>query len=444
MRTSPTNQVCRATALAGVVTFLSLTTGCPLPSEPGFPAGPQIGLQKVADGFTAPVALAFPDDGRGRMFVVTQPGVIHVVDADGALLPTPFLDLRDRVVELNTSYDERGLLGLAFHPDYAANGRFFVYYTAPASDAVPAESNSETHVSEFRVSSDPDIADASSETLLLRIAKPQMAHNAGQLAFAPDGTLFIATGDGGGVGDAETGHTPGLGNAQDKSKLLGKILRIDVDSAEPYGIPANNPFANDATAAPEIWAYGFRNPFRFSIDELPAGGTRLFAGDVGQSLTEEVNLVTAGGNYGWRIREGSQCFDPDAILSPPSDCPTVGADGEPLIDPIIEYSHSVGTSVIGGAVYRGSALPDLQGKYIFGDYTSGFLAADGLILAATEQADGSWSTVELRIVNRDEGELSLYLYAFGTDLTGEMYVLTNDVPSPRGTGGAVYKITPAQ
>ncbi|RMF84184.1 MAG: hypothetical protein D6744_03540 [Planctomycetota bacterium] len=443
MRTHSNRLTRWAAGILGVGALLACAGGCPAPSGAEFPQGATIGLQKVADGFTAPVALAWPDDGSGRIFIVSQIGLIHIIDANGALRSTPFLDLRDRIVELSESYDERGLLGLAFHPQYADNGRFFVYYTAPASDAVPADSDSENHISEFRVSADPDIADASSERLLLRIAKPQATHNAGQLAFAPDGTLLIATGDGGGVGDADAGHTPGLGNAQDKSKLLGKILRIDVDSEEPYGIPPDNPLLDDPEARPEIWAYGLRNPFRFSIDAQPGGAMRVFAGDVGQSLREEVNLVTAGGNYGWRVREGSLCFDPDAILSPPDECAATGADGEPLIDPIIEYSHAVGTSVIGGAVYRGEALPELRGKYIFGDFTSGFLAADGLLFAATEQADGSWSTEQLAVQGRESG-LGEYLYAFGVGPDDEMYILTNNVPSPRGDGGAVYRIVPAE
>jgi len=426
--------------LVALSALLSLLVGCPFFDDDRAPAGaPGVRLTRVASGLTAPVALAFPADGSGRMFVVSQTGTIEVFGEDGTRATAPFLDIRDRVVALSPSYDERGLLGLAFHPEYAANGRFFVYYNAPTDD--PA-SDSEVRLSEFRVSAaDADTADAQSERILLRILKPQAPHNAGQLAFGPDGYLYISTGDGGGVGDAETGHNPLIGNAQDKGSLLGKILRIDVNSdGEIYGIPPDNPFIADAGARPEIWALGFRNPWRFSFDDGPGGTGRLFAGDVGQALREEVNIVVSGGNYGWRVREGTLCFDPEAIAAPPADCADTAADGAPLIAPILEYGHAEGSSVIGGYVYRGAAAPAMRGRYVFADYSQTFLVPSGRILVAEETADGRWSFEEMRVAGVSTGRVDRYIYAFGRDPEGELYVLTNSVPRPVGDGGEVHRI----
>lgn len=417
-----------------------LLTGC-LPAAPA-PAPVKVELRLVAEGFTAPVALAFPNDDSHRVFLVSQTGTIHVIDADGNTLAEPFLDVTDRLATLNTGYDERGLLGLAFHPDYATNGRFFVFYTAPPSDAVDNAAAGVSTLSEFRVSSDANVADATSERVLLQFGKPQNAHNGGQLAFGPDGYLYISTGDGGGVGDAETGHSPG-GNAQDKSNLLGKILRIDVDGDQPYTIPPDNPLVGDAEARPEIWAYGFRNPWRFSIDVAPGGDVRLFAGDVGQSVNEEVDIVERGANYGWPIREGETCFNVNSVLLPLGDCADVAADGAPLAPPIIVYSHANGTAVIGGAVYRGTDVPALGGKYVFGDFSSRPGGSDGRIYCAEQDTGGAWTYNEVAVEDMPDGRLGRYLYGFGRDLNGEMYVLTNDVPSPVGNSGRLYRIEPA-
>jgi len=414
--------------------------GCP-PAPPVGP--PEVGLQLVADGLTAPVDLQFAPDDSGRMFVVTQVGQILILDRSGAKLETPFLDLRDRVVTLNPRYDERGLLGLAFHPDFAANGRFFVFYNAPPAADSPVETDSFIRVSEFRASSaDADLADRASERILLSLEKRQSNHNGGQLAFGPDSYLYIAIGDGGGAGDQGDGHTGDIGNAQDKRKLFGKILRIDVDGGAPYAIPPDNPFAADPAARPEIYAYGLRNPWRFSFDLPPGGRTRLFAGDVGQALFEEVNLIEAGGNYGWRIREGGSCFNTSNFNVPRGSCSDLGADGAPLIFPILEYGRDRGQSVIGGYVYRGSAIPPLRGKYVFGDLSASLLTADGRLFVAAEAADGTWSFDELRIAGRSNGSLGRYLYAFGRDPAGELYVLTNTTNNPTGAGGALFKLVP--
>jgi glucose/arabinose dehydrogenase len=426
---------------SGVAAAVSLmVTGCPVPNPR--PADLTIELDLVAGGFTAPVAVAFPDDGLQRAFVVGQTGTISIIDAAQNVLAEPFLDISARVVELNPGYDERGLLGLAFHPEYAANGQFYVYYIAPPDESVANSPAGVSVLSEFRVSSDRDRADAAGERVLMRFGQPQRNHSGGQLAFGPDGYLYISTGDGGGVGDADEGHSQG-GNAQDTSNLLGKILRIDVDGGDPYAIPPDNPFADRDNARPEIWAYGLRNPWRFSIDQAPDGTVRMFAGDVGQSINEEVNLIQRGANYGWRIREGAACFDPGSVLLPPGDCAETGADGAALIAPILEYSHATGTAVIGGAVYRGADVPALAGKYVFGDFSRTPGGSQGLIFCAEQAEDGNWTFQEVAVSGMPGKRLGHYLYGFGQDANGEMYVLTNDVPSPTGSGGRLYRIEAA-
>lgn len=415
---------------AGVVFSALALIGCP---PPAVPSGP-IGSQVFATEFTGPVALVSARDGTGRLFVVTQPGTIEILDAAGEKLGT-FLDIRDRVVPLG-AFEERGLLGLAFHPEYARNGRFFVFYIAPAGSDVPPGSQCEVHISEFLVSGDdPNVADPESERVLLIVGKPQNNHNGGQLAFGPDGFLYFGIGDGGGSGDKDAGHTPDTGNGQDLAKLLGKIGRIDVDSGDPYAIPADNPFVDTPGARPEIFAFGFRNPWRFSFDRQTG---RLFVGDVGQSVREEVDIVTAGGNYGWRIREGFTCYNVDASSSPLESCSTTDADGRPLLDPILDYPRSQGTSVIGGFVYRGRALPELAGKYVFADLNVDLLTRGRLYVAS--EGDDGWTFEELLLSNLETGRLGQFVYALGEDADGELYVLVNSTGGATPGAGSIFKI----
>lgn len=422
--------------------YAAVLPGCRRPLAQ-LPTGQEqaIKLELVAAGITAPVAIVFPDDGTGRMFVVSQVGRIRVIDSAGTLQDEPLLDLGGKVVSLNPGYDERGLLGMALHPDFANNGRFFVYYVAPPRDDVDNAMSGVSVLSEFRMRDD-GLADPDSERVLLEFGQPQSNHDGGQLAFGSDGYLYISTGDGGGVGDSGPGHAAG-GNGQDKSTLLGKILRIGVDGAAPYEVPPDNPFVSEPGARPEIWAYGLRNPWRFSFDTDEQGQTRLFAGDVGQSIHEEIDLIERGGNYGWRIREGSTCFDPGAILSIPDDCPDVGADGKPLIGPIIEYTHATGTSVIGGVVYRGARLPELRGAYIFGDFSKTPGGGKPRFFAARENTDHTWTVSELTVTRDEDEPERMFLYAFGRDRDGEVYVLVNDIPRPIGEGGRVYRMASA-
>lgn len=405
-----------------------------------------VGVQLIASGLVAPVGLVQPPDGSGRLFVVDQAGRIHVVDSTGTLLAKPFLDVASRMVTISPTSDERGLLGLALHPQYTANGRFFVFYIAPKQADIPAAFNSEIHVSEFAVMpGDANCADPASERIVLRIGNPQANHNGGQLAFGPDGFLYIAVGDGGSANDEGTGHTPGIGNAQDKGNLLGKILRINVDGAQPYEVPPSNPFVGELGAQPEIFALGLRNAWRFSFER--GGAQRLFAGDVGQNLFEEVNIITSGGNYGWRVREGFACFDQANPASPPVMCAHTAVDGAPLIDPIFDYPHDSqsgvhGIAVIGGFIYDGTAIPGLTGRYVFGDFSTSFFFTDGSLYVAQEGLGGVWMLSELGVRDFPGQRLGRVVLGMGQDAAGELYVLTSAMFGPGGTTGEVYKIIP--
>lgn len=431
------------------------------PTEEGAQMGEMsVGLELVADGLTSPVAMAVVPDDSGRFFIADQIGQIRIISADGQMLEEPFLDIQDRLVELSPDYDERGLLGLAFHPDYANNGRFFVYYSAPLRAEAPADWDHTSHVSEFTVSADnADAADPASERILIQIDQPQSNHNAGSIAFGPDGYLYIPLGDGGAADDNALGHVEDWyeenvgGNGQDlASNLLGSILRIDVDNegadGQPYAIPEDNPFVG-VEGAEEIWAIGFRNPYRMSFDM--GGSNELFVGDAGQNLWEEVSIVESGGNYGWNVKEGTHCFstaNPDMSLD---ECPDMDADGRPLVDPIIEYQNAnaeggLGLVVIGGNVYRGSAMPDWDGYYIFGDWSTSFgEEADGTLLIAipSENEGELWMFSELVVAGSDNGRLNEYLLSFGQDMYGEVYILTTETAGPSGNTGKVYRLIPA-
>jgi glucose/arabinose dehydrogenase len=347
-------------------------------------------LQRIATGLSQPVALTHAGDTR--LFITEQTGTIRIYDALG-LRATPFLDLRAIVL----SGGERGLLSVAFHPRYRDNGLFYVYYT---------NRNGDNNVARYQVSSDPDRADPASGVVLLTIPHPTFAnHNGGQLQFGPDGFLYIGTGDGGSAGDPNN-------NAQNLNQLLGKILRIDVDHGSPYAIPPSNPFAQRAGARGEIWAYGLRNPWRFSFDRVTGD---LWIGDVGQDAFEEVDFqpVTSisGENYGWRKMEGQHCYNPS------SNCVDAG-----VTFPLLEYSHAGGgCSISGGYRYRGTQIPSLQGAYLYGDYCSG-------TISKATQIGTNWTSTTLFAT-------SLRISSFGEDISGELYVM--DVAT-----GIVYKIAP--
>ncbi|RQW79337.1 MAG: hypothetical protein EHM14_09010 [Methanothrix sp.] len=399
---------------------------------------PMVGLKLIAQGFAAPMEFVSSGDGTGRMFAVDQTGIVKIITADEKVIAEPFLNLSDRMVTISPRYDERGLLGLAFHPNFARNGRLFAFYSAPLRSSAPQGWSCTNRLSEFTISSrNPNVVDMNSEKILMEIDKPQMNHNGGTIAFGPDGYLYVPLGDGGNANDVGVGHVAG-GNAQDTTTLLGKILRIDVNGKdnETYSIPADNPFITMNSVLPEIWAYGFRNPWRISFDKEG----RLFVSDAGQNLWEEVDIVTKGGNYGWNIREGTRCFDPDNPNASPANCSDKGRRSEPLLDPIIEYDHHNRTVVVGGYVYEGSALPELNGSYVFADWSSGFAKGDGVLYLARPSGQGLWKMEEIGIADRPEGRINEYIRSFGQDDKGELYLLTSDEAGPQKETGKIYKL----
>jgi glucose/arabinose dehydrogenase len=339
-------------------------------------------LQPLVGALKEPVGIANAGDGSGRLFILEKAGRIRIVQ-DGKLAPVPFLDITNQV---RSSGSEQGLLGLAFHPDYARNGLFFVNYINRQGNTV---------IARFKVGADPAQADPASEAVVLTIDQPAANHNGGDLVFGPDGYLYIGTGDGGREGDP-------FGNGQNGQTLLGKILRLDVDGGQPYAVPRDNPFLSDPGVRPEIWAIGLRNPWRHSFDRLTGD---LYIADVGQDTYEEIDFQPAGDrggeNYGWSIMEGMHCY-PESR----------SCDQKGLTLPVFEYDHSQGCSITGGYVYRGQEFPFLAGVYLFGDYCSGRIG--GLIRAGGGQGDwqGRWLA-----------QANIRLTSFGQDEAGELYLV---------------------
>jgi glucose/arabinose dehydrogenase len=433
----------RLVALLGTV----LLGACEDDDELFGPEPESLALELLAQGtLVSPVALVEAPDGSGLLYVVDQVGVIRVIDAQGQLLPQPFLDISSRMVTLSSTYDERGLLGLAFDPNYARNRRFYVYYSAPLRSTAPVEWDHTSRVSRFDAT-DPFRASASTERTILQVDQPQANNNGGMLAFGPDELLYISVGDGGGSGDIGVGHAPD-GNAQTTTNLLGSILRIDVRGAEPYTSPPTNYFFGRTDGRHEIYAFGFRNPYRFSFDRVTGD---LIAGDAGQNRWEEVDRVISGGNYGWNVREGLECFDPNNPNQNLSTCASNDARGEPFRDPVAVYRNvnnpdgGIGTAVIGGFVYRGSEVLGLHGLYVFGDFSRSFQAPDGTAFFAVPRGSGGtrlWDIERLPFGDRSEGRIGHYLKGFGEDAEGELYFLTSDRTGPTGVTGRVYKLVP--
>ena len=407
-----------------------------------------VALKVVGEGYVAPVGYVPFRDQSGRAVVIDQVGVAYLIAKDAP--PAAFLDVRSRMIKLNAGFDERGLLGFAFHPDFANNRRVFAYYSRPKRDSAPAGFDHTGRLAEFKVTADFSSVDLATEKVLFELDEPQFNHNGGPMVFGPDGFLYIGFGDGGQGNDTGPGHAP-EGNGQNLQTFLGKILRLDVNHGDPYGIPSDNPFAAGG-GRPEIFAYGLRNPWGISFDR--GGNHEMFEADPGQDAFEEINIIVKGGNYGWRIREGFSCFDPAKPLEPPADCPKVGARGEPLIDPIVAYKNfkrfandpeARGISAIGGYVYRGQAIPALQGKYVFADWSRSWAKPDGVIYVATrpESPGKPWSMAPLDLATHPGGEVHAYITAFGESADGELYVLTNDGTTPQGKTGRLHKLVPA-
>ncbi len=360
----------------------------------------------VASGLGRPVFVTAPAGDLQRIFIVEQKGKILIVK-DGVLLVEPFLDIQ-QLVSNGSFFDERGLLGLAFHPAFAANGFFYVNYT---------DNGDSTTIARYTVSDDPDLADPGSAVILMKIDQPHANHNGGTLAFSPtDGYLYIGMGDGGGAGDQDN-------RAQNDGTLLGKMLRIDVAGALPYAIPSDNPFVGQGDPRDEIWAKGLRNPYRWSFDRLSGD---MYIADVGQDLWEEIDFQPAGSaggeNYGWRLMEGNHCFNP------PSNCDPGG-----LTAPVHEFPHNPACSVTGGFVYRGVAIPELVGHYFFADWCSGqiwsFKIQDGQVTEFQER------TAELA---PGGGLFIAGISGFGEDGRGELYIVDRSAEGQ----GEVYKIVP--
>ena len=375
----------------------------PIPQISTAPAFPRLG-----DGTFGrrPVLFTYLPDGSDRVVVVEQDGLAHIFENDPSITETAiYLDLSDRI---SRSGNEEGFLGLAFHPEYALNGQFYVYYSA----SNPRRSV----ISRFTVSPDPDRADIESETVLLKIPEPRSNHNGGSMVFGPDGYLYIGIGDGGGSGDPSQ-------NGQDPTTLLGTIIRIDVDRTSEnleYGIPPDNPFAGSPDGErPEIWAYGLRNPWRFSFDRETGS---LWVGDVGQNAWEEIDVIERGGNYGWNILEGTHCF-----------LPASGCDSSGTILPVAEYGHNLGCSITGGHVYRGPDLPalaDLQGVYIYGDFCTSRIW--GFRVGSNGSDVGAALTTGGQLMGGVTGRIS----SFGEDATGNIYIVT--------FGGQIHRIVLAR
>jgi glucose/arabinose dehydrogenase len=380
----------------GIVLAFCFLTGCGgvRSSSPAAPSVTAITTQAVASGFTRPLDLEQPGDNSGRLFVVEQGGTIRIIQ-NGAVLPQPFLNIAGKVI----TGGEMGLLGLTFHPSFQTNRKFYVNYVHNAGGQI------QSVIAEYMASAaDPNQADPASERILLTVNQTGnfTNHKAGQLAFGNDGFLYFGLGDGGSEGDP-------LGNGQNTQTLLGKMMRIDVNATSPgqqYAVPPDNPFTAGG-GLPEIYAVGFRNPWRFSFDR-PSG--RLFVADVGQDKFEEIDIVQKGGNYGWSIMEASHCF------KPPTGCNMAG-----LSLPIVEIPHPEAEAVMGGFVYHGTALAGMQGAYIFGDLS-------GKIWSLMENPPNTFTRAQL-------ADTGVNISSFGQDSAGELYVV--DIG-----GGRVLKIVP--
>lgn len=453
--------------------------GLPAISNAGEPL-PEVALELVAGGLNAPIFVAAPPDGSGRRVIGDQIGIAYILTVDGKRLETPFIDLRDQLTPLLEAFDERGLLALAFHPDFARNGFFYVNYSAKRRPVSPFTGKTAYtwRLSEFKVSAiDPNLADRASERVLFELDWVNRKHNGGGLAFGPDGFLYVGVGDGGGVHGVPDVYIPPEVDqnddfrhaeeikedpyriperfhqydryAQDTNRLQGKILRIDVNNGQPgYAIPPTNIFRGKKEGRDEIYAWGFRNPFRLSFDRI--GNGDMFVSGVAESLWETIYMVDRPGNYGWAVREGTHCFERARAFDPPTECPRIDTLGEPIRDPIVEYPNwsvmrpwsqvkatPLGTASVGGFIYRGSALPGLYGKLIFGDFSTVIEKPSGQVFVATPPTSHRAPWPFERLIQVDQR-----LHSLGEDADGELYLLTTALGIPVGNSGKVWKLAP--
>jgi glucose/arabinose dehydrogenase len=432
-------------SMRGTVSFGADTpaTSATTTQGSGVPTGPTIGLERVVGGFQVPTDMALLP-GENRRVVVDLHGIAYLNEGE-ELREEPFLDLRDQLAEL---VGERGFLGLAPHPNYTENRRFYVRYSAPLADDAPDEFSHTEVLSEFEANTAGTSARPDSERVLLEVHEPRKVHNGGAVAFGPDGHLYTSYGDGGGPRDTGPGHASDWydrnrgGNGQDVTEnLLGSILRIDVDSREgdkAYGIPDDNPLVGKE-GLDEQFAWGFRNPWRMGFSN-----GELYTADVGQNRYEEIDRVVKGGNYGWNVREGTHCYGTESLSDMPENCPTATPPdvrgGEPLRKPVIEYPHArngetIGISVIGGYLYDGS-IDALDGKFVFGDYSEEG-GPRGSLFAATPSEQGLWEFEHLQVAGAEDGAVEGYLIALARGEDGELFALT----SAGELGGSVNRIT---
>ena len=442
-----------------------IQTGDEAPDEPErppeqtlIPEGPTVRLETIAEGLSSPSGFETIPGESPLALAADQTGVIYRYD--GTVQNEPFLDLRDQMITVGegtwADYDERGLLGIALHPEFAENRKLYVRYSGPAQGEVSTDIGHTAIISEFIVDENLSRAMPDSERIILTEPMPGPVHNGGGLAFGPDGYLYIGFGDGSSQNGAGEGHVedwydgnPG-GNAQNVTEnRLGSILRIDVtdrSNSQPYEIPEDNPLVGK-DGRDEYYAWGLRNPWKISFDS----DGRLFAGDPGGRRYESVLHIEKGGNYGWNVREAGYCYDatePDRSFD---DCPDRTPDsvrgGEPLRDPILEYPHwdeqgnPIGIAAIGGHVYEADDIPALAGKYIFGDFSRSYRYPAGSLFAASQGDDGDWEMRKLVFENTDDGQLGQYLLGFSSDQDGHLYVLTNETGAPNGSSGSIYRLT---
>lgn len=420
-----------------------------------------LALEPVAEGLTAPLHLEQPVDGSGRKLIVQQDGIVKVLDQNNKIADEPFLDLRPRMRKLEQDFEERGLLGFALHPDFAKNGRVYVSYAAPLRQGAPQNWNYTRRISEFSTASgDLSKVLLESERILLELDWPSRKHNGGALAFGPDGFLYVGLGDGGvshGVGEKvqwEAFDVPATALswdelAQDTQSLFGKILRLDVDRGFPgYAVPLDNPFVSGPQAGlgkPEVWASGFRNPFRLAFDSADGSA---YVTAVAETLWESAYRVARPGNFGWPLLEGTHCVDRMNPRRPPTSCVKMDASGQLLQLPVVEYpnmqaSHpdtklgieGVGTAITGARMYRGQEIEELRGKLLVSDWSASFKEPSGQLFVAdpNPQRGPLW---DLRRLLRIDARI----VSLAEDADGEIYVLTNETFGPYGNTGKVWRL----
>ena len=426
----------------------------------------ELGLQLVAQDLVAPIQLE--QLAGGAFLIVQQDGVVRVLQADGGMAAEPFLDLRPRMLPVAQDFEERGLLGFALHPDFARNGRFFVTYSAPLRASAPQNWNYTRRVSELTVkpatggaSGALGTVDLASERVLIELDWPSRKHNGGALGFGPDGYLYIGFGDSGashGIGKQvlfEAFNVPAElllwdRMAQDLDSLFGKVLRIDVDHGFPgYAVPPDNPFVGAKQGRPEVFAWGFRNPYRIAFDRAGSGRGDFYITATAETLWEAAYRVRGPGNFGWPLMEGAHCVDRLRPRHPPASCPDQDATGRPLEMPVVEYANmqvahadsrhlgvqGVGTAITGARMYRGSARPRLQGKLLFADWSASFRQPSGQLFVATpgDRPRTQWAYEPiLQVASR--------IISLAEDRAGEIYVLTHEGLGPYGNTGKVYKL----